>query len=66
MLDKTLVWPLSSHDGKGQLLNTNADTIAQEDSPGPMQDLSIPAWFILLKRRRVLLMLTTTIPSSDA
>jgi len=30
MLDKTLVLAPITHDGKGQLLNTNADTIAQE------------------------------------
>ncbi len=30
MLDKTLVFAPITHDGKGQLLNTNADTIAQE------------------------------------
>jgi acetylglutamate kinase len=29
-LDKTLVFSPITHDGKGQLLNTNADTIAQE------------------------------------
>jgi acetylglutamate kinase len=30
MLDKTLVFAPITHDGNGQLLNTNADTIAQE------------------------------------
>ncbi|HEY4060375.1 MAG TPA: acetylglutamate kinase [Puia sp.] len=30
LLDKTLVFSPITHDGKGQLLNTNADTIAQE------------------------------------
>jgi acetylglutamate kinase len=30
MLDKTLVFAPITHDGKGTLLNTNADTIAQE------------------------------------
>ncbi len=30
LLDKTLVFAPITHDGKGQLLNTNADTIAQE------------------------------------
>lgn len=30
MLDKTLVFAPITHDGKGLLLNTNADTIAQE------------------------------------
>jgi acetylglutamate kinase len=30
LLDKTLVIAPITHDGKGQLLNTNADTIAQE------------------------------------
>src|ERR1700761_5090794 len=30
MLDNTLVFAPITHDGKGQLLNTNADTIAQE------------------------------------
>lgn len=30
MLDKTVVLAPITHDGKGQLLNTNADTIAQE------------------------------------
>lgn len=30
MQDKTLVFAPITHDGKGQLLNTNADTIAQE------------------------------------
>lgn len=29
-LDKTLIFAPITHDGKGQLLNTNADTIAQE------------------------------------
>jgi acetylglutamate kinase len=29
-LDKTLVFAPMTHDGRGQLLNTNADTIAQE------------------------------------
>ena len=30
LMDKTLVFAPITHDGKGQLLNTNADTIAQE------------------------------------
>jgi acetylglutamate kinase len=30
LLDKTLVFSPITHDGKGQLLNTNADTIARE------------------------------------
>src|SRR6201991_2679402 len=30
LLDKTLIFSPITHDGKGQLLNTNADTIAQE------------------------------------
>src|SRR6185312_688540 len=30
MLDRVLVFAPITHDGKGQLLNTNADTIAQE------------------------------------
>jgi acetylglutamate kinase len=30
MLEKVLVFAPITHDGKGQLLNTNADTIAQE------------------------------------
>ncbi|HEV2481134.1 MAG TPA: acetylglutamate kinase [Puia sp.] len=30
LLDKTLVFAPITHDGRGQLLNTNADTIAQE------------------------------------
>jgi acetylglutamate kinase len=34
MLDKTLVFAPITHDGKGQLLNTNADTIAQELARG--------------------------------
>lgn len=33
-LDKTLVFAPITHDGKGQLLNTNADTIAQEIARG--------------------------------
>ncbi|HEY6900504.1 MAG TPA: acetylglutamate kinase [Puia sp.] len=34
MLDKPLVFAPITHDGKGQLLNTNADTIAQELARG--------------------------------
>jgi acetylglutamate kinase len=34
LLDKTLVFSPITHDGKGQLLNTNADTIAQELARG--------------------------------
>ena len=34
MLDKTLVFAPITHDGAGQLLNTNADTIAQELARG--------------------------------
>jgi acetylglutamate kinase len=34
LLDKTLVFAPITHDGKGQLLNTNADTIAQELARG--------------------------------
>ena len=34
MLEKTLVFAPITHDGKGQLLNTNADTIAQELARG--------------------------------
>jgi acetylglutamate kinase len=34
LLDKTLVFAPITHDGKGQLLNTNADTIAQEIARG--------------------------------
>lgn len=34
MLDKTIVLAPITHDGKGQLLNTNADTIAQELARG--------------------------------
>ncbi len=34
MLDKTLIFAPITHDGKGQLLNTNADTIAQELARG--------------------------------
>ncbi len=34
LLDKTLVFSPITHDGKGQLLNTNADTIAQELAKG--------------------------------
>src|ERR1700743_1360307 len=34
MLDNTLVFAPITHDGKGQLLNTNADTIAQELARG--------------------------------
>lgn len=34
MLDRTLVFAPITHDGKGQLLNTNADTIAQELARG--------------------------------
>ena len=34
MMDKTLVFAPITHDGKGQLLNTNADTIAQELARG--------------------------------
>ena len=34
LLDKTLVFSPITHDGKGQLLNTNADTIAQEIARG--------------------------------
>jgi len=33
-LDRTLVFAPITHDGKGQLLNTNADTIAQELARG--------------------------------
>jgi acetylglutamate kinase len=33
-LDRTLVFAPVTHDGKGQLLNTNADTIAQELAHG--------------------------------
>lgn len=38
LLDKTLIFAPITHDGKGQLLNTNADTIAQELARG----LSVP------------------------
>jgi acetylglutamate kinase len=34
LLDKTLIFAPITHDGKGQLLNTNADTIAQELARG--------------------------------
>jgi acetylglutamate kinase len=34
LLDKVLVFAPITHDGKGQLLNTNADTIAQELARG--------------------------------
>ncbi len=34
LLDKTLIFSPITHDGKGQLLNTNADTIAQELARG--------------------------------
>ena len=34
LLNKTLVFSPITHDGKGQLLNTNADTIAQELARG--------------------------------
>jgi acetylglutamate kinase len=34
MLDKPIVFAPITHDGKGQLLNTNADTIAQELARG--------------------------------
>lgn len=34
MLERTLVFAPITHDGKGQLLNTNADTIAQELARG--------------------------------
>jgi acetylglutamate kinase len=34
LLEKTLVFSPITHDGKGQLLNTNADTIAQELARG--------------------------------
>ena len=34
MLDRVLVFAPITHDGKGQLLNTNADTIAQELARG--------------------------------
>jgi acetylglutamate kinase len=34
LLDKTLVFAPITHNGKGQLLNTNADTIAQELARG--------------------------------
>jgi acetylglutamate kinase len=34
LLDRTLVFSPITHDGKGQLLNTNADTIAQEIARG--------------------------------
>jgi acetylglutamate kinase len=34
MLDKTIVFAPITHDGKGLLLNTNADTIAQEVARG--------------------------------
>ena len=34
MLNKTLVFAPITHDGKGLLLNTNADTIAQELARG--------------------------------
>ena len=43
LLDKTLVFSPITHDGKGQLLNTNADTIAQEIARalGPSFDTSL-------------------------
>lgn len=34
LLDKTLIFAPITHDGQGQLLNTNADTIAQELARG--------------------------------
>lgn len=40
-LDKTLVFSSITHDGKGQLLNTNADTIAQELARGLSQTFEI-------------------------
>ena len=41
LLDKTLVFSPITHDGKGQLLNTNADTIAQELARGLSATFSI-------------------------
>ena len=41
MLDKTLVFSPITHDGKGLLLNTNADTIAQELARGLGQSFDV-------------------------
>src|SRR5271170_6561667 len=41
LLNKTLVFSPITHDGKGQLLNTNADTIAQELARGLSATFSV-------------------------